>query len=124
MFGSKKEKATKPKFETDLNINPKEIQRPISGGDPWKIIIISSKIYTSGSRKIPINFIIIHPNGRNESNMVPAVAEEGHNTANVSLSYPIEHASEVGDYEVIAEIRNCESTNEKDCKRNGLFTVK
>ena len=56
--------------------------------------------------------------------MVPAVGEDGHNTANISLSYHIEHDSEVGDYEIIAKIRNCESTKEEDCKRNGLFTVK
>jgi len=110
-----------PKFLTDLKIEPNPVIRPVSLGSPNEIVTISAQVYTGGS-KVPIDFIIIHPDNEEERNIQRHLGQDSHWIANVNMKYSIHHDREPGEYYVIAKIRaNC--ADKDDCKRKGSFKV-
>ena len=109
------------KFLTDLKIEPKVVELPISRGSPDNRVVMSAKLFTDG-RKVPIHYTITHPSGEEETNKQPQLAEEGHRTANTEMTYKIHHDRDPGTYNVIVKIQaNCE--NMDDCIRKGSFLV-
>ena len=117
------EPATKPKFLTDLKIQPVgDVVKGVSlGDDDAPSIQISAKIYTSGrSGYIPIFGTLTHPGGKVVPRLKFSVANtENRDEATALLTHTVKYADEVGTYTIKAEIENCT----EECEREATFVV-